>query len=60
MDQIGRGSYKRYVDFHCVVSVLNEKVENIGRLVKTLQSASKEIKIMSTTVCGMEKTCKMF
>ena len=42
IDKIGSGSYNTYVDIRCVVSVIDEKVDNIGRLIKTLQSASKK------------------
>ena len=50
IDKFGSGSSNRYVDSCCVVSVIYEQGYAIGRLSQTLQSAPKEIRIMSTTM----------
>ena len=53
--KIGSGSAKRYVESRCVVSEIDEQGDDIGKIGNTLQSASKWIKVMSTTMVGMGK-----
>ena len=50
---VGQGSAKRYVDSCSVVRIIVEQVEAIGRLYETIVNATKDISIMSTTMCGM-------
>ena len=51
--KVGQGSTTMYVDSLCVVRVIDEQGEAIGRLHETIQNATKHINIMSTTMGGM-------
>ena len=51
--KVGQGYAKRYIDSRCVVRVIDDQSEAIGRLYETIHNATKHINIMSTTMCGM-------
>ena len=55
IEKIGSGYAKRQVDSRYVVSVIDEQGYAIGRIGNTIQSDSKEIKLMSTTMGAMGK-----
>ena len=44
-----------YIDSHWMVSVIYEQGDTIGKISNTMQISSKEIKIMSITIGGLEK-----
>ena len=48
-----RSYLNRYVDSRCLIRLIYEKGEAIGRLKRTVHNASKVIHIMSTTIFGM-------
>ena len=51
--KVGQGSAKRYVYSCSVVRVIDEQGEAIGILHETIQNATKDMNIMSTTMGGM-------
>ena len=51
--KVGQGSAKRCVDIRCVVRVIYEQDEAIGRLHQTIQNVTKGINILSATMGGM-------
>ena len=53
VSKFGQGSAKNYVDSRCVVRVIDEQVEVIGRLHQTIQNVTKKKNIMSNTMGGM-------
>ena len=57
---VGQGYEKRYVDSHSVVRVIDEQGEAIGRLHKTIQNATKNTNIMSTTMGGMSQDLQSY
>ena len=57
---VGQGSTKRYVDSRSVVRVIDKQGEAIGRLHKTIQNATKDINIMSTTMGGMTQNLQSY
>ena len=50
--KFGQGSEQSYVGSCCVFMVIDEQGESIGRLHKTIQSATKHINIMSNKMGG--------
>ena len=50
---VGQGSTKTYIDSHCVIRVIDEQGEAIGRLHETIHNTTKNINSMSTTMGGM-------
>ena len=48
--KVGQGSAKRYINSCCVVKVIDEQDEAIGRLHETIHNETKQINIMSTTM----------
>ena len=55
VSNFGQGSSKRYVDSRCVVRVIDEQGEAIGRLHQKIKNVNKHIKIMSTRMGGMRQ-----
>ena len=53
ISKFGRGSAKIYLGSRCVVRVIDEQREAIGRLNQTIQNITKHINIMSTAMGGM-------
>ena len=55
VSKVGQGYAKSYVDSRCIIRIIADQVEAIGRLHKTIQNATKGINIMSTAMGGMGK-----
>ena len=52
VSKVGQGSAQKYVDSSCVVTVIDEQGEAIGRLHQTIQNVTKNTNIMTTTTGG--------
>ena len=53
VSKVGQGYTKRYFDSCCIVRLIDEQGESIGRLHQTIQNVANGINIMSTTMGGM-------